>query len=167
MGQTVVTVHVLPHIRRYLLVRLAPGERLAEPTTQDLIEHMSRALHLEVLHVQPDPHPHPGAKSTLKLLVREPPLAGLGSNALDRLNGMLEETYRRHSHTWMDWLRDTTGAAISTCLETWRSRYGVNEEDQAFETARIAYARYRKRAGRMLPRGGARYGPRQVQGYAG
>jgi len=166
MGQGIVTIHVLPHIRRYLLVRLAPGERLAEPTTQDLIEHMSRALHLEVLHVQPDPHT--GVKSALKLLLRnEPPGASLSGTALDRLNYMLEETYRRHSHTWMDWLRDTTGAGISTCIETWRARYGVSEEDQAFETARIAYARYRKRAGRMLPRGGARYGARQVQGYAG
>lgn len=166
MGQTVVTIHVLPHIRRYLLVRLAPDERLAEPTTQDLIDHMSRALRLHVLHVQPDVEP--GTRSAVRLLVRDVPPGGhVGCNALDRLNGMLEETYRRHSHTWMDWLRDTTGAAISTCLDTWRSRYGVNEEDQAFETARIAYARYRKRAGRMLPRGGARYGPRQVQGYAG
>lgn len=166
MGQGIVTIHVLPHIRRYLLVRLAPGERLAEPTTQDLIDHMSRALRLDVLHVAPDKDP--GTKSAVRLLVRTLPASGhVGSNALDRLNGMLEQTYRRHSHTWMDWLRDTTGASIMTSLDTWRSRYGVSDEDQAFETARMAYARHRKRVGRMMPRGGARFGSRQVQGYAG
>lgn len=166
MGQGIVTIHVLPHIRRYLLVRLAPGERLAEPTTQDLIDHMSRALRLDVLHVEPDAQP--GARSAIMLRVRRMPEDGLvARNAAARMNGMLEETYRRHSHTWMDWLRDTTGAGIATSLEMWRARFGVTDDDQAFETARIAYARHRKREGRMLARGGARFGPRQVQGYAG
>lgn len=164
MGQGFVTIHVLPHIRQYLLVRLAPGERLAEPTTQDLINHMSRLLRVQVLHAAcTDPSNRP--KSSLQLLVRDAPAHGgrWSRDTAQEFNGMLEETYRRHSHTWMDWLMDTTGAGVSVSLEAWRTRYGVTEKHQAFETARRAYARHREREGRMLPHGGARYVKRYVQ----
>jgi hypothetical protein len=156
MGQNLVAIHVLPHVRKYLNVRLAPGERLADPTTQDLVAHMTRILAVRVLHVEPDPREPTGAKSLLRIVCASGADIDVSSRRLRRLNAMVEELYRQHSHEWMDWLRAATNAPITTALNTWRSRYGINDDDQDFETARMGYVRHRRRKGLVLPHGGHR-----------
>lgn len=166
MGHAVISIHVQPHIRRYLLTRLSQGERLLEPTTQDLIQKMSTVLGVHVLHAVGEKEER--TRSRLDLAIRAMDTAPHFSKvSLEKLNGMLEELYRRHGHLWMDWLMETSGAGVTLSLTTWRARYGVTETDQPFETARRAYARHREKCGKMLPHGGARFGARRVQGYRG
>ena len=154
MGSNVLVLPVKPHVRKYIMVRLAPGERLADLDTQELVQALSERLRVEVLHAKPD-----------ERLLTEPsvllPLVRTGNydpglRRYEAASYFLEQTYTRHAHAWMDHMRSTLRLGITAVMYNWRARYGITEEDQPYETARRAYARHRERRGDMLPHGGLR-----------
>ncbi len=156
MGSNTYVLPVKPHIRKYLMVRLAPGERLADLDTRDLVHDISRQLRVSVHHAQLDATASSRPSSLLTLVLAAPLVAVPRPLEVKGTNFYLESHYTRHAHTWMDQVGAMLGLSISAVLVNWRARYSITEEDQPFETARRAYARYRERHGRMLPHGGVR-----------
>lgn len=156
MGCTFVRLHVLPHIRKYLLVRLSTSERLADPSTQELVTLLSNELRQPILHAKLDEVLQTAPRSKLELAVEAEGAPTLSRRSILAFNSTVEKRYRQHAHAWMDWYIATFRVQIITGLQAWRQRYGITEEDLPLETSRMAYVRYRKKRNDMLPHGGAR-----------
>ena len=162
MGCSTVSFHCRPHIRKYLLVTLAPGERLSDPGALDLLGRLGAMFGTVVLHALLDEQIVDAPRSLITLVSMHD-LCGKPASArgLKKFNGYAEQLYNEHAHAWLDWYRSALPTRVRDAIEVWRSRYGITEEDQPMWTAEKAYLRYRLRD-RKLKRGGARYGTRRV-----
>jgi hypothetical protein len=144
------------------MVTLAPGERLCEPGSQELLRRLTETFGVPVLHAQLDAALRERPQSRLTLVTKEECSVAVSGKSLARFNAYAEAVYNNHSHAWLDWYRSTLPARVRDAIELWRSRYGVTEEDQPISTAEKAYLRFRQKD-RVLHRGGARFGTRYVR----
>lgn len=161
MGCQKISIHCYPHIRRYLLVRLSPGERLSD--AHELLDRLSEALGIRISHAPLDDQLSERPRSRLELVVFTKQPVSISTERAKRFGAVADRSYNSHSHHWMDWYRATMHVPVRDAIRVWRSRYSISEGDQALLTAEKAYYRYRQRNAEPMRRGGPRYGPRYRQ----
>ncbi|MBL8002856.1 MAG: hypothetical protein JNL05_12945 [Flavobacteriales bacterium] len=157
MGSTIYSLYTRPHIRKYLMVRWAPGEQLADPDVQQGLKAFSEVLRMPILSAVIDEEVKPKPCNQLHLRVGPPTGQPPGKVMIGRFNYMAERLYREHFGAWCTYALQYTPRTVRQVVNDWHQRYGITDNDLPERTAEQSFWRYRQRNGLVLPHGGSRW----------
>lgn len=162
----VFSIHVRPHIRKYLMVCWAPGEHLTDPNAQRGLHEFSQVLRRPILHAVLDEQLVSVPRSDLRLQLLGRSELYLSGRMAKAFNFRAEQLYNTHFHGWSTHMMAYSPRTINQVIMDWRQRYGLLEEDLPMRTSVQSFLRYRSLHSLVLPRGGARYCKRQPHAAA-